>query len=60
MPSRSTRTLGIPLMRSAEVTTRDSILLTYFDDTGVLRLLRNRGKRLGNWALNELRYIGGR
>jgi len=39
-----------------EVTTRDSILLTYFDDTGALRFLRNRGKRLGNWALNELRY----
>src|SRR3954466_13510314 len=38
-----------------EVTTRDSILLTYFDDAGVLRFLRNRGKRLGNWSLNELR-----
>jgi hypothetical protein len=39
-----------------EVKTRDSILLTYFDDAGALRFLRNRGKRLGNWALNELRY----
>jgi hypothetical protein len=40
-----------------EVTTRDSILLTYFDDAGVLRFLRNRGKRLGNWSLNELRSL---
>ena len=38
-----------------EVTTRNSILLTYFDDAGVLRFLRNRGKRVGNWSLNELR-----
>jgi len=40
-----------------EVTTRDSILLTYFVDAGVLRYLRNRGKRLGNFTLNELRRI---
>jgi hypothetical protein len=39
----------------SEVTTRDSILLTYFDDAGVLRFMRNRGKRVGNWVLNELR-----
>jgi hypothetical protein len=39
-----------------EVKTRDSILLTYFVDAGVLRILRNRGKRLGNFLLNELRY----
>jgi len=38
-----------------EVTTRDSILLTYFVDAGVLRCLRNRGKRLGNFVLSELR-----
>ena len=38
-----------------EVTTRDSILLTYFVDAGVLRVLRNRGKRFGNFVLNELR-----
>ena len=38
-----------------EVTSRDSILLTYFVDAGVLRYLRNRGKRLGNFALNEVR-----
>ena len=38
-----------------EVTTRDSILLTYFVDAGLLRLLRNRGKRLGNLLLNEWR-----
>jgi hypothetical protein len=40
----------------SEVKTRDSILLTYFVDDGVLRFLRNRGKRLGNLVLNELRY----
>ena len=39
----------------AEVTTRNSILLTYYVDAGVLRFLRNRGKRLGNFLLNELR-----
>jgi hypothetical protein len=38
-----------------EVTTRDSILHTYFVDTGLLRFLRNRGRRLGNFARNELR-----
>jgi hypothetical protein len=38
-----------------EVKTRDSILLTYFVDAGVLRYLRNRGKRIGNFALSELR-----
>jgi len=39
-----------------EVTTRDSILLTYFVDSGVFRLLRNRLKRAGNFLANELRY----
>jgi hypothetical protein len=38
-----------------EVSTRDSILLTYFVDAGVLRFLRNRGKRLGNFILSEVR-----
>jgi hypothetical protein len=38
-----------------EVKTRDSILLTYFVDLGALRLLRNRGKRFGNFLLNEVR-----
>ncbi len=37
------------------VKSRDSILLTYFVDQGLLRIFRNRGKRLGNFALNELR-----
>src|SRR6202044_4096713 len=36
-----------------EVRSRDSILLTYFVDAGVLKFLRNRGKRLGNFVLNE-------
>jgi hypothetical protein len=39
-----------------EVKTRDSILLTYFVDTGLLRLLRNRGKRIGNFLGNEIRW----
>ena len=38
-----------------EVTTRDSILLTYFVDSGALKILRNRGKRFGNFLLNEIR-----
>ena len=38
-----------------EVRTRDSILLTYFVDAGVLRFLRNRSKRFGNFILNEVR-----
>lgn len=37
------------------VKTRDSILLTYFVDQGLLKVLRNRGKRLGNFVLNEVR-----
>jgi hypothetical protein len=37
------------------VKTRDSILLTYFVDAGPLRVLRNRGKRVGNFFLNEVR-----
>jgi hypothetical protein len=38
-----------------DVTTRDSILLTYFVDAGVLRVLQNRAKRLSNFVGNELR-----
>jgi hypothetical protein len=40
-----------------DVVTRDSILLTYFVDAGALRFLRNRGKRVGNFVLNEARYL---
>jgi hypothetical protein len=40
-----------------EVKTRDSILLTYFVDRGVWRTLRNRGRRIGNFLLNELRSL---
>jgi hypothetical protein len=40
-----------------EVKTRDSILLTYFVDAGLLRFLRNRGKRVGNFVLNEVRQL---
>jgi hypothetical protein len=39
-----------------EVKSRDSILLTYFVDAGLLRVARNRGKRLGNFLQNEFRY----
>jgi len=42
----------------AEVETRDSILLTYFVDAGLLRFLRNRGKRVGNFVLNEVKHLG--
>jgi hypothetical protein len=38
------------------VKTRDSILLTYFVDQGLLKVLRNRGKRVGNFLLNEFRH----
>ena len=43
-----------------EIVTRDSILLTYFVDLGGLRMARNRGKRIGNFLLQEARYLGGR
>jgi hypothetical protein len=38
-----------------EITSRDSILLTYFVDAGAMRYFRNRGKRIGNFLLNEAR-----
>jgi len=38
----------------SEVATRDSILLTYFVDSGLLRVMRNRFKRIGNLLLNEV------
>jgi hypothetical protein len=41
-----------------DVKTRDSILLTYYVDAGPLKFLRNRGKRIGNFLLNEIQ--GGR
>ena len=40
-----------------EVETRDSILLTYFVDAGLLRILRNRGKRVGNFLLSEVKHL---
>ena len=40
----------------SRVKSRDSILLTYFVDAGLLKILRNRGKRLGNFVLNEVRH----
>jgi hypothetical protein len=42
-----------------EITSRDSILLTYFVDSGPLRILRNRGKRIGNFLLNEVKHAAG-
>jgi len=40
-----------------EVKTRDSILLTYFVDKTPLQVFRNRGKRFGNFVLNEVRSV---
>jgi hypothetical protein len=40
-----------------EVKTRDSILLTYFVDTGAWRFVRNRGRRIQNLVLNEVRNL---
>jgi len=40
-----------------EIKTRDSILLTYFVDAGPWRFLRNRGRRLQNFALSEMRNL---
>lgn len=40
-----------------EVKTRDSILHTYFVDSGLFRVLRNRGKRVGNFIVNEVRSL---
>jgi hypothetical protein len=40
-----------------EVETRDSILHTYFVDAGLLRILRNRGKRIGNFMLSEGKHL---
>jgi hypothetical protein len=39
------------------VKTRDSILLTYFVDDAPFKVLRNRGKRFGNFVLNEVRRL---
>jgi hypothetical protein len=47
-----TPTLGIRAFVS-HPRSRDSILLTYFVDAGVLRFLRNRGKRVGNFVLTK-------
>jgi hypothetical protein len=41
----------------SEVTTRDSILLTYLVDRGTLRFFRNRVRRASNFLLNELRSV---
>ena len=40
-----------------EVKTRDSILHTYFVDSGPLRLFRNRFRRVGNFVVNEVRNL---
>jgi hypothetical protein len=40
-----------------EVKTRDSILHTYFVDSGTLRVLRNRYRRVGNFLVNEMRNL---
>jgi hypothetical protein len=40
-----------------EVASRDSILLTYFVDVGLFRVLRNRAKRVGNFLLDEAKHL---
>jgi len=40
-----------------EVKVRDSILHTYFVDSFPLYFLRNRGRRIGNFILNEARSL---
>ena len=40
-----------------EVKTRDSILHTYFVDSGLLRIFRNRAKRVGNFLIHETRSL---
>jgi hypothetical protein len=40
-----------------EVKTRDSILHTYFVDSGPLCRLRNRYRRVGNFLVNEMRNL---
>lgn len=40
-----------------EVKTRDSILHTYFVDSGLLRIVRNRGKRVGNFVVHEFKNV---
>lgn len=42
-----------------EVRTRDTILHTYFVDNTPALKLRNRGKRVGNFLLNEARHVTG-
>jgi hypothetical protein len=43
-----------------EVKTRDSILHTYFVDSGLLPVLRNRGLRVTNFVANEVRQLARR
>ncbi len=40
-----------------KVETRDSILLTFFVDSGLLPILKNRTKRIGNFVRNEVRQL---
>ena len=40
-----------------EVKTRDSLLHTYFVDSGPLRVFRNRYRRVGNFIVNEVRNL---
>jgi hypothetical protein len=43
----------------SEVKTRDSILMTYLVDAGLMRFMRNRVKRVGSLVGNEVRYLVG-
>jgi hypothetical protein len=46
-------------MLGPEVTSRDSILLTYFVDSSALQYLRNRVKRAGNFIRHEFQRVTG-
>ncbi len=43
-----------------EIRTRDLLILQYFVDTGLQRMFRNRGKRIGNIVLGEARRLKNR
>jgi hypothetical protein len=40
-----------------EVETRDSILLIYYLDAGLLQVMRNRGRRVGNLLMSEVKHL---
>jgi hypothetical protein len=43
-----------------EIETRDSILLIYYLDAGLVQVMRNRGRRVGNLLVSEVKHLVGR